>query len=154
MPDPEGGPALINDTLAESLAEEYLQSATRGEDAVEDAMDAIVPEELGGPFVETSAADEFAHDFDAANPEDAEQEPLPRPVAGLVQPAWEVAFEASALGGEEEVEEGVVVAGAEGSGEIGGGTTVEAATLGPQGYQAGEGPPPVEPASGRRRKRR
>jgi hypothetical protein len=85
MPDPEDGPARIDDTLAESLAEEFLQSATRGEDSVEDALDEVVPEEIGGPFIETSAADEFAHDIDAANPEDAEAEPLPRPVAGLVQ---------------------------------------------------------------------
>ena len=31
MPDPEGGPARIDDTLAENLAEEFLESATRGE---------------------------------------------------------------------------------------------------------------------------
>jgi hypothetical protein len=85
MPDPEDGPAIIDDSLAENLAEEYLESATRGEDAVEDAHDEVVPEEIGGPFVETSAADEFAHDIDGSNPEDAEAEPLPRPVAGLVQ---------------------------------------------------------------------
>ena len=85
MPDPEDGPARIDDTLAETLAEEYLESATRGEDVVEDALEEVVPEELGGPFVETSAADEFAEGIDGANPEDAEPEPLPRPVAGLVQ---------------------------------------------------------------------
>ena len=85
MPDPEDGPARIDDSLAETLAEEYLESATRGEDAVEDTLEEVVPEELGGPFVETSAADEFADGVDAANPEDAEAEPLPRPVAGLVQ---------------------------------------------------------------------
>jgi hypothetical protein len=85
MPDPEDGPARINDSLAETLAEEYLESATRGEDAVEDTLEEVVPEELGGPFVETTAADEFADGVDGANPEDAEVEPLPRPVAGLVQ---------------------------------------------------------------------
>ena len=37
----------------------------------------------------------LAHDLDEANPEDAEQEPLPRPVAGLVQPAREPYEEAS-----------------------------------------------------------
>jgi hypothetical protein len=85
MPDPEGGPAIIDDSLAENLAEEFLESATRGDDAVEEAMEEVVPEELGGPFIETSAADEFAEGIDGANPEDAEPEPLPRPVAGLVQ---------------------------------------------------------------------
>ena len=50
------------------------------------AIDGVVSEEIGGPFVVTSAADEFAHDIDAANPPDAEREPLPRPGAGLIQP--------------------------------------------------------------------
>jgi hypothetical protein len=85
MPDPGDGPAHIKDDLAESLAEEYLQSATRGSEADDDTLDGVVPEEIGGPFVETSAAEEFANDVDEANPPDAEAEPLPRPVAGLVQ---------------------------------------------------------------------
>src|SRR3954451_5882201 len=76
MPDPEGGPAHIKDDLAESLAEEYLQSATRGSEADDDALDGVVPEEIGGPFVETSAAEEFANDTDDMNQPDAEQEPL------------------------------------------------------------------------------
>ena len=83
MPDPEDGPARIRDDLAENLAEDYLQAATQGMEVEED-HDQIVPEELGGPFVETSAAEEFALDTDEANPEDASREPLPRPVAGLV----------------------------------------------------------------------
>ena len=83
MPDPEGGPATIADDLAENLAEEYLQGATQGNDAEED-LDQVVPEEIGGPFIETSAAEEFAHDTDEANPLEAEAEPLPRPVAGLI----------------------------------------------------------------------
>src|SRR5579862_4579950 len=81
MPDPEGGPAHIGDDLAENLAEEYVDAVTGGDGA----DDAAVSEEIGGPFVFTSAADEFAHDIDAANPPDAEREPLPRPGAGLVQ---------------------------------------------------------------------
>jgi hypothetical protein len=85
MPDPDGGPAHIEDDLAENLAEEFIQSATRGSDADDDALDGVVPEEIGGPFVETSAAEEFADDVDDANPLDAEPEPLPRPVAGLIQ---------------------------------------------------------------------
>ena len=88
MPDPspaDGVPARIDDSLAENLAEEFVEAVTGGDDPVEEALEAVVPEELGGPFVVTSAADEFAHDIDAANPEDAEREPLPRPVAGLVQ---------------------------------------------------------------------
>ena len=88
MPDPENGPARIRDDLAEDLAEDYLQAATQGME-VEEVHDQIVPEEIGGPFVETTAADEFAHDTDEANPEDAAREPLPRPVAGLVMAAPE-----------------------------------------------------------------
>lgn len=88
MPDPEDGPARIRDDLAEDLAEDYLQAATQGME-VEEVHDQVVPEEIGGPFVETSAADEFAHDTDEANPEDASREPLPRPVAGLVMAAPE-----------------------------------------------------------------
>jgi len=88
MPDPEDGPARIRDDLAENLAEDYLQAATQGMEVEED-HDQVVPEELGGPFVETSAAEEFALDTDEANPEDASREPLPRPVAGLVLSAPE-----------------------------------------------------------------
>jgi len=88
MPDPEDGPARIRDDLAENLAEDYLQAATQGMEVEED-HDQIVPEEFGGPFVETSAAEEFALDTDEANPEDASREPLPRPVAGLVLSAPE-----------------------------------------------------------------
>jgi hypothetical protein len=88
MPDPEDGPARIRDDLAENLAEDYLQAATQGMEVEED-LDQIVPEEFGGPFVETSAAEEFALDTDEANPEDASREPLPRPVAGLVLSAAE-----------------------------------------------------------------
>lgn len=88
MPDPEDGPAHISDDLAENLAEDYLLAATQGPEVEED-LNQIVPEEFGGPFVETTAAEEFAHDTDEANPPDASREPLPRPVAGLVMAAPE-----------------------------------------------------------------
>ncbi|HMF39070.1 MAG TPA: hypothetical protein VKQ32_00180 [Polyangia bacterium] len=88
MPDPEDGPARIGDDLAENLAEDYVQAATQGMEVEED-HDQIVPEEIGGPFVETTAAEEFAQGIDEANPEDASREPLPRPVAGLVLAAPE-----------------------------------------------------------------
>ena len=68
--------------------EDYLQAATQGMEVEED-HDQIVPEELGGPFIETSAAEEFALDTDEANPEDASREPLPRTGAGLVLSAPE-----------------------------------------------------------------
>jgi hypothetical protein len=90
MRDPEGGPAVIDDDLAETLAEEYLQAATSGEDMTEEVLDQVVSEEIGGPFVETSAADEFATGTDDSNPEDAMAEPLPRAVGGLTRPPVDV----------------------------------------------------------------
>lgn len=52
IPDPAGGEAHADDDLAENLAEVFLQSATSGEEVAEDVMNALVPEEVGGPFVE------------------------------------------------------------------------------------------------------
>lgn len=85
MPDPEDGPAVINDDLAENLAEEFLQAATSGEDVGDEASDGMVAEEIGGPFVETTAAEEFAPGTDASNPDDATAEPMPLAVSGLAQ---------------------------------------------------------------------
>ncbi len=84
IPDPEGGPAHTRDDLAESLAEDYLQSATSGEGVAEESGDEVVPEELGGPFVETSASEEFASGTDESNPPDAETEPLPLSGPGII----------------------------------------------------------------------
>jgi hypothetical protein len=89
MPDPGEGPARIRDDLAERLAEEFVDAATRGDDADDNSLDEVVSEEIGGPFLETSAVDEFANDTDQANPPDAEREPLPKAGAGLVQPPTE-----------------------------------------------------------------
>jgi hypothetical protein len=46
--------------------------------------DEIVPEEIGGPFIESDDSQEFATGVDGSNPADADREPLPRAVAGLV----------------------------------------------------------------------
>jgi hypothetical protein len=66
-----------DDDLAEELGEEFVESATSGEQAAEDMRDKEVPEESGGPFVETSGASEFAYGTDASNPKDAERAPFP-----------------------------------------------------------------------------
>lgn len=79
----DGGPFRIEDDLAESLAEEFVHSATSGEDHSDQAMDQMVPEEIGGPFLETSAEEEFADGTDESNPPGAEVEPMPRAVSGL-----------------------------------------------------------------------
>lgn len=99
FPDPEEGPARAPDTLAEQIAEDYLRAATTGEDQSEDLMDAPVPEEIGGPFIETDAADELAATTDSTNPSDGGREPLPRAVAGLVtNPPLDEELDALALG--------------------------------------------------------
>src|SRR5262245_30227561 len=74
IPDPDGGPARTDDDLAESMAEEFLEAATRGNEVAEEVLDEVVPEEIGGPFVETTAAEEFAAGVDESNPADAEPE--------------------------------------------------------------------------------
>jgi hypothetical protein len=85
IPDPGEGPARTSDDLAEALAEDFVQSATRGNEVLEDDLDQPLSEEIGGPFVLTRARDEFAEGTDESNPADAEPEALPKPVAGLVQ---------------------------------------------------------------------
>lgn len=61
-----------DDDLAELLGEEYVRAVTSGEEQGVELRDAAVPEEEGGPFVETSARKEFAND-----PDDSEPEALP-----------------------------------------------------------------------------
>jgi hypothetical protein len=77
FPDPGSGPIRAPDELAELAAEEFLQSATSGEEVGEDVRDEIVTEELGGPFVEDRASMELARDVDGSNPKDATREPFP-----------------------------------------------------------------------------
>jgi hypothetical protein len=85
IPDPEDGPARISDDLAENMAEEFLQAATSGGDPFgEERNEEIVPEELGGPFVETSAREEYADGIDESNPADAERAALPLTGPGIV----------------------------------------------------------------------
>jgi hypothetical protein len=80
LPDPydgTGAPARAADALAETLAEEFVEAATSAEEMTEDDRDRLTPEEVGGPFTETSAAEEFAGGTDDSNPSDAEREPFP-----------------------------------------------------------------------------
>jgi hypothetical protein len=72
--DPQGGPAHSRDDLAEDLAENFLGSATSGQEEIHDEL---LTEELGGPFLEGRASMEFADDVDASNPDDAAREPFP-----------------------------------------------------------------------------
>jgi len=47
-----------SDDLAELLAEQYLKDAS-GDEGEEEALDEVVPEELGGPFVESRPEEEY-----------------------------------------------------------------------------------------------
>jgi len=66
------------DDLVEELGEEFVSQATSAEHEGEDLLDQEVPEERGGPFVETSGDQEFAVGTDPSNPKDATREPFPR----------------------------------------------------------------------------
>ena len=81
LPDPfargASGHAHTGEPVAESLAEDFVASATSGEEAGPDRRDALDAYELGGPFVETRAQEEFATTVDEMNPEDAIPEPFP-----------------------------------------------------------------------------
>src|SRR5438874_2268891 len=87
IPDPEDGRGRVDDDLPESLAEDFLEAVTSGGTPNDETSEAAVPEEIGGPFVPTSPAEEFADDADASNPPDATREPLPRAMAADPTPA-------------------------------------------------------------------
>lgn len=88
---PEQTPAFFadarhaNDSLAEELGESFVLSATAGEDS-EEFYEREVPEEEGGPFLETSSRTEFAYGVDESNPEDAEPAPWPAVSPGQPPP--------------------------------------------------------------------
>ncbi|AUX35050.1 MULTISPECIES: hypothetical protein [Sorangium] len=78
IPDPGDGPPRVVDEFAEQIAEQYLASATSGKgDTTEDYEDAEDPEEIGGPFIITTAEQEIGYSRDSMNPDDAEVEPFP-----------------------------------------------------------------------------
>jgi hypothetical protein len=83
LPDPyDGGDAKAHtdDAFAEALAEDFVSAATSAEEVAEDERDEVSPEELGGPFTETTAAEEVAMDEDESNPEGSDREPFPTAV--------------------------------------------------------------------------
>ncbi len=82
IPDPQGGPALAGDDLAEELAEQFVASATSAEETMPDELDQEVPEEIGGPFIVSDAGREFASGTDASNPRGSVREPMPSPMRG------------------------------------------------------------------------
>jgi hypothetical protein len=72
------GGSRSKDDLAEEMGETWVASATSGEDENQDVLEQEVPEEMGGPFVETSANQEFAHGTDPSNPKGSSREPFPK----------------------------------------------------------------------------
>ena len=76
------GANISRDALAEELGESFVRTATGGEDDEvadeEDMLGQVVPEEIGGPFIETTGEQEFAYGTDASNPEGATREPFPK----------------------------------------------------------------------------
>jgi hypothetical protein len=77
FPDPGEGRAHTKDALAEELAEEFLSSATSGEPSLQENRDNEVTDEAGGPFITTTARQEFAKGIDASNPPGAKKEAFP-----------------------------------------------------------------------------
>ena len=61
--------------LAAAILEVLAGARTPTEAA--QALEQVVPEERGGPFVETTGGTEFAEGTDASNPKGAKPEPFP-----------------------------------------------------------------------------
>jgi len=72
------GPTAASDELAEELGETFVQAATSGEDAEGDRHERVMEEEAGGPFVPSTAGQEFAGGTDESNIAEATREALPR----------------------------------------------------------------------------
>ncbi|MGZ3453583.1 MAG: hypothetical protein ACXWUG_30595 [Polyangiales bacterium] len=71
------GARRSRDDLASGLAEDFLASATSGEEQGEISAQAIVDEEEGGPFIPSTGKKEFARDIDASNPRGARKAAFP-----------------------------------------------------------------------------
>ena len=82
LPDPGSGPTHVSDEFAELVAEEFLASATSAEEVSEDVRDELLPEELGGPFLEDRASMEIVNDIDESNPKGSTREPVPTAMRG------------------------------------------------------------------------
>ncbi len=72
----------LDDDLAETLGEDFLSSATSGEEVSLEVFDEAVSEELGGPFITVPGEREFAPGTDESNPPGAERAAFPTANAG------------------------------------------------------------------------
>jgi hypothetical protein len=80
--DPESRYAFLidprsSDSLAEGLGEAFIESATSGQGSATQRQNQVTTEEDGGPFLVTSALDEFAEGLDESNINDATREAFP-----------------------------------------------------------------------------
>jgi hypothetical protein len=75
--DPDSGPVMTSDNLADTLGREFVESATAGEDMASEDFEQEVTEEVGGPFLESEASREYAPRPDESNPPGATREALP-----------------------------------------------------------------------------
>jgi hypothetical protein len=76
--DPDsGGPVQSRDNLADTLGREFVTAATTGENAADEDLEQEVPEEVGGPFLESKASREYDPQPDESNPVGATKEALP-----------------------------------------------------------------------------
>ena len=64
--------------LAREQGENFLETVTSGEEHEPERRDRVTPDEVGGPFVVTTAGEEFATGTDESNIAEAMREPLPR----------------------------------------------------------------------------
>jgi len=69
---------LSRDPMAEQLGQSFVAIALSGEDLEQDIFDQVVPEEVGGPFIETDGGEEFARGTDESNPRWSRREPFPK----------------------------------------------------------------------------
>jgi hypothetical protein len=75
--DPESRPVHSSDILADTLGREFVKAATTGEDMADEDLEQEVPEEVGGPFLESEASREYDPHPDESNPPGATKEALP-----------------------------------------------------------------------------
>ena len=82
IPDPSRRGAHVTANDAEFLAEEFLASATTGEPVHSDALDEVVDEEEGGPFLEldpeAEAPEATGDEVSVPRPRNARRSALPR----------------------------------------------------------------------------
>ncbi len=72
-----GGELRSDEELSETLGENFVESATSGEESSADHSDELSEAERGGPYVLSTDKQEFAVGTDPSNPEGATREPFP-----------------------------------------------------------------------------